>query len=167
MLFWICLAGPLLFLAVSLLLGKLAPDYTHAADEMSYLVYSPYGKWQTANFLGCGILTIGLAYLLISSSSSSAQGIYLVQVGAWALGSSLILLRVFPTQKKSHKTYISQIHKVIFVLSVLIQGILQLLFASKNPHTTIAYYLLVSGTITLIGLPAMFIWKNRRGLAQR
>jgi hypothetical protein len=168
MFFWIFLFGPALSLVVSLILGVLTPNYSSKTDEISYLVYGKYGTLQTLNFYVCGVLSILLSLQLISITNNPVyQGQALVQAGAFIYGISLILLRIFPTQRKDQKTYIATIHKLIFVMCVLLQGLLQIMFAAKNSSSAVAPYFYLCGVVTILGLAAMYYWKSSRGISQR
>jgi len=164
---WLLRFAPLLFLGNSLLIGVLSAGYSARQNSISSLVHGSLGNWQTANFIVCGILTLVLAFYLKGDTSNQIANSQLVFIGAMVLGASLVLLGIFPTDVAGQKTAIGQLHGTIFIISVLAQAALQITIAATNFSSPMAWYLLVSGIITAVGLPAMQLFPDYRGIIQR
>jgi hypothetical protein len=73
-------AGPVLFLAVSVLLGLLDPESDVLTEPVSALAWGPLGWAQTANFYALGAATI-----------TFALGLYRSLVGRGRLGAAILL----------------------------------------------------------------------------
>lgn len=164
---WLLRFAPLVFLGNSLLIGALSAGYSARQNSISSLVHGSLGNWQTANFIICGILTLLLAFYLNGDTSIQITNSHLVFLGALVLGASLVLLGLFPTDLPGQKTAVGQLHGAIFIISVLIQAGLQISVAVTNFSSPMAWYLLASGIITAIGLPAMQLFPDYRGIIQR
>lgn len=164
---WLLHFAPLLFLGNSLLIGALSAGYSARQNSISSLVHGSLGSWQTANFIGCGILTLILAFYLKGTTGNEITNSHLVFVGAVVLGTSLVLLGLFPTDLAGQKTTAGQLHGAIFIMSVLAQAMLQITVAVTNFSSPMAWYLLASGIITAFGLPAMQLLPDYRGIIQR
>ncbi len=150
-----------------MLLGLLTTGYSLQRNTISSLVHEKLGLFQTANFLICGVLTIGLAYYLNSQTNSQVHNASMILAGVIVLGLSLVLLGLLPTDRPGQTSLIGQVHGAIFITSVLIQAALQLLVAFGNYPSQIFWYLLISGIITATGLAGMLLIPEMRGIIQR
>jgi len=164
---WIIRFAPILFLVNSLLLGFFSSGYNPQRNSISSLVHVRLGYLQTANFVLCGLLTLGLAYYLKEYSGATINSARLAHIGIIVFGASLVLLGFFPTDKPGQTTAIGQIHGAIFILSVFIQAGLQLAVAFTNFPSAIAIYLVISGLISAFGLLGMAYVPEFRGYIQR
>jgi hypothetical protein len=167
MIFWLCLAAPLLYLANSWVLGMAVPGYSARSQAMSSLVHTAHGNWQTANFIICGLLILYLAYLARGMEPGHWHNQHLIWMGVLVLGITLVLLGLIPSDPAGITTVRGQMHGAIFIVSVLVQATLQIVFALSNMPSGLGMYLLASGVITAMGLPAMMLWPDWRGVAQR
>lgn len=166
MLFWLCLFSPILFLINAIALGIITPNYSNRTMAISQLVHGKFGYLQTVNFILCGLLSLVLAIYVHRLNYATVDKM-LVTVGAITFGLCLVLVGLFPTDKIGESTTVGKIHSIVFISSVLIQGILQIIFALRHLSEGMGIYLLVSGVITLVGLVLMSLTPNIRGIAQR
>jgi hypothetical protein len=167
MLYWVCLLSPLLFLFNTLVIGLVTPDYNARTTAISQLVHYRYGVLQVLNFLICGILSLGLAYYVHKMNAVPPQEKLLVMTGAIAFGLSLLLVGIFKTDVGGTTSVAGHIHSTTFISSVLVQGVVQLLFARHRLPDGVGIYFAGSGLVTLFGLGAMSVLPGIRGLAQR
>ncbi|MEK7603383.1 MAG: DUF998 domain-containing protein [Patescibacteria group bacterium] len=167
MFFYFCLASPLLFLTNALLLGIIASHYNPKDTAISQLVYTDVGIWQTLNFLVFGVLSLWLSFYIYRMDSVNHFDKILVASGALAFGLCLVLVGIFKTDLVGTSTITGTIHSLVFISTVVIQGILQMWFASRRINTPIGIYYLISGIVTLIALVAMNQVPSFRGIAQR
>lgn len=167
MFIWVLRLAPVMFLVNAMIIGLLTTGYSAQRSTISSLVHGKLGSWQTANFLICGILILGLTYYFRAFDNTNIANVHLVKVGALVLGLSLVLLGLLPSDRVGHTTLVGQIHGAIFIISVLTQASLQLLVALSNVPSAIFWYLLVSSIITAAGLLMMFLVPDMRGISQR
>ncbi len=167
MLFALCALAPFLFLFASLLIGFISANYSQQHSTISYLVHGNYGYLQTINFILCGLLIIALAYVTRNATPINIRNAYLIKIGIWVLGISLLLLGLFPTDRIGQHTFIGQLHGLIFIASVVIQAFLQIAFALSNMRLVISVSLLAGGAVTALGLPSIVLFDDWRGIIQR
>ncbi len=106
------------------------------------------------------------AYLL-RNSNRAATGHQYVLLGALVFGLSLVLLGLLPTDIPGKTSIVGQLHGIVFITSVLLQAVLQILIAKNNLSSAAGVFLLVGGIITATGLLAMVLLQDSRGIIQR
>jgi hypothetical membrane protein len=83
---YILLSVPILFILVTLVLGKITPNYDWKKDYISELSLGKYGWVQKLNLIICGVSTVGLCMLLAGKTN-----LFLIKLG-WYLGSLMGIL---------------------------------------------------------------------------
>jgi hypothetical membrane protein len=104
-LFWIVIAGLVLYVLLDALAQLLPPHYSPIRDAESDLAVGPYGYIMAVNFLNRGLLSLIFLYALLRaarlaggfSTPDSERRFWRGSVvfGVWAVGA--ILLAIFPT----------------------------------------------------------------------
>ena len=89
-------AGPVVFLAVTVLAGLLKPGYDNADQAISDLAVGTHGWLQTANFLALGLAMIAAAAALAPGCRSERRSPTAVALLA-AAGAGMFTLGFFPT----------------------------------------------------------------------
>jgi hypothetical membrane protein len=85
-------AGPLVFLAVTVLTGLLKPGYDVRDQTVSELAVGAYGWLQTANFFALGAAMIAAATALTAGHGRGGGSIALLAAGA-----GMVVVGLFPT----------------------------------------------------------------------
>src|SRR4051794_18142226 len=86
-------AGPVVFLAVSVLAGLLKPGYDVRQQSVSELAVGDYGWLQTANFFALGAAMIAAALALALAGRGSRSVVALLA----AAGAGMVAVGLFPT----------------------------------------------------------------------
>jgi hypothetical membrane protein len=89
-------AGPVVFLAVTVLAGLLKPGYDIGEQAISDLAVGTHGWLQTANFLALGLAMIAAAAALATGSRSDRRSPTAVALLA-AAGAGMFTVAFFPT----------------------------------------------------------------------
>lgn len=125
---YILLAGPIIFIIATILLGIITPEHRSKENYISELSLGKYGWIQKINFIICGLSIFGLSYLIFNISQTSVE-----RVGwtlGFVIGSGMIILGIFDTSYGLRKKTVGgSIHEFVY-MNVL------------SPSIGIAYFIL-------------------------
>lgn len=112
------LAGPVIFILTTIILGKITPNYDWESDYISELSLEKYGWVQKINFIISGILIMGLCINLAGKTN-----IFSIKLG-WYLGSLLGTLMVLAglwdtDEKRPLKTTVGRLHDWTYRLGII------------------------------------------------
>lgn len=164
---YLLLAGPIIFILITTILGKITPKYNPSKNYISELSLGKYGLIQKINFLVNGLLISGLCVLLFANSST-----LLIKLG-WFLGIfvgiALFLSGVWDTDfGKPERTKAGKRHEYIYNLAIPCVGIAYFLIGWGYRNSV--FILIFSW---LIAVASFILYKNSdkfkigRGISQR
>jgi hypothetical membrane protein len=182
-LFWIVIAGIILYVILDAVAQLLPPYYSPISQAESDLAVGQYGYIMTINFLNRGILSLVFLYAFLKTIRPSEmenkqyrRGIYLMSV--WGIGA--LILAVFPTDVPSTPvSWHGAIHLLVAILAFLggAFGALYLsLYLTRNKewpsikrYALPISYLAVIFCLMVIGLPFVLpkLSTNIGGLIER
>ena len=122
-LYWISIAGIVLYLVLDAIAQSLPPHYSPIRDAESDLAVGPYGYIMAINFLNRGILSLVFIFAFLKTidpsgaSRKSLRAGYSL-LGVWAVGA--ILLAFFPTDvPATPMSWHGAIHFVVAIIAFL------------------------------------------------
>jgi uncharacterized protein DUF998 len=127
-LFWLVIAGVVLYLLLDAVAQLLPPHYSPVRDPESDLAVGPYGYIMTINFLNRGLLSIVFLHALGKfmsmpgefASPDTARRFRTGRLALWVWGAGAILLAIFPTDVPATPvSWHGAIHLVVAILAFL------------------------------------------------
>jgi Protein of unknown function (DUF998) len=127
-LFWLVIAGVVLYLLLDAVAQLLPPHYSPVRDPESDLAVGPYGYIMTINFLNRGLLSIVFLYALGKfmsmpgefASPDTARRFRVGRLALWVWGAGAILLAIFPTDVPATPvSWHGAIHLVVAILAFI------------------------------------------------
>jgi len=164
---YILLAGPILFVIITIFIGIITPNYSHKHNYISELSLGKYGWLQKINFIVSGLLISGLCLLLLSDSQS-----LIIKFG-WGLGSivgfSLFLTGVWDTDfGKPERTRAGKLHESVYNLAIPATGAVYFLLGwgyRTNPIILLFSWLIAVSSFVLYKFSERINLKH--GVSQR
>jgi len=165
-LFWIVIAGIVLYVLLDAVAQSLPPHYSPIRDAESDLAVGPYGYIMAVNFLDRGILSLVFLYAILKtaratggfSSHDSERRFWrgTVIFGVWAVGA--ILLAIFPTDvPATPMSWHGAIHLLVAALAFLGGTLGALMLSSQfgeNPALrgakTISFWIVALSLVLLV-----------------
>lgn len=102
------LVGPIIFILVTLILGKITPKYDWQVRYISELSNGKYGWIMKMNFIMCGIVIIGLAIFMAGKTDSTI--IKIAWYMASLLGIPIAFAGIFDTDVDGKPTRAGKLH---------------------------------------------------------
>jgi hypothetical membrane protein len=163
----ILLLGPILFVVISLILGKITPRYNWKDNYISELAIGKYGIIQRLNFFACGISITGLSLFL--SLETNNPSVKLAWGFGLLLGITIILAGVWNTDtKEGPKTKSGILHNWTYYIGTL-GASLAILLVGWGYRTNLTI-LILSWAVAILHFIIWLCYKKsciREGLAQR
>lgn len=165
---YLLLAGPIIFLVVTLILSFLTPNYSYRENYISELSCRKHGKIQKANFFISGLLFSALCLLLVLRSTDQ-----IIKIG-WCfgivVGMSIITTGIWDTDfGKSKRTLAGKIHEFIYT-SIGVPSTGAIYFVLGWGYRRIPLVLIISWAVAIFSF-VIYKFGNRFhikiGIAQR
>jgi len=164
---YILLAGPILFIVITIILGQITPNYSHKENYISELSLGKYGLIQKINFMVSGLLISGLGLFIATYSQN-----LVIKLG-WGLaiiaGFLLVLTGIWDTDyDKPKRTMSGRIHDSIYNFMMPTTGVAYLLLGwghKNNPIILILSWLIALSSFVLYKFSKKIGLKH--GLSQR
>jgi hypothetical membrane protein len=157
-LFWIVIAGILLYVVLDVIAQLLPPHYSPISQAESDLAVGMYGYIMTINFVNRGIFSLVFIYALVrtvhlSGASSGQYRTGTLLLGVWGVGA--LLLAAFPTDVPATPvSWHGAIHLLVAVLAFLGGAFgelsLSLRFGPNNKEHALKRYALLISVLALI-----------------
>lgn len=163
----VLLSGPILFILLSVILGKITPHYSWKDNYLSELAIGKYGIIQRLNFFICGISIIGLGILLASGANDPI--IKLAGKSTILYGITVFLAGVWNTDAKGDQnTKTGKLHNWTFYLGMAAINLVFLLISwasrSNLVVSTLSWAIVIFNAVAWLSSKKLGV---RDGITQR